>query len=106
MIERDTIDGEVNVSSPNPMPNREFMAVLRREWGTGVGLPASRWMLAIGAFLMRTETELILKSRRVVPGRLLREGFSFTHPDWPAAARDLCARWRATHGRAVPSVTP
>ena len=98
LIEQDTIDGVVNVSSPNPVPNREFMAALRREWGTAIGLPASRWMLAVGAFFMRTETELILKSRRVVPGRLLREGFSFTHPDWPAAARDLCARWRAMRG--------
>lgn len=94
LIERDDMDGVANVASPNPLPNAEFMAALRREWGTSIGLPSSRWMLALGAFFMRTETELILKSRRVVPGRLLKEGFAFTHPDWPAAARDLCARWR------------
>ena len=59
-----------------------------------VGLPASRWMLEIGACCMRTETELVLKSRRVVPGRLLAGGFAFDYPEWPAAARELCARCR------------
>jgi hypothetical protein len=53
-------------------------------------------MLEVGAFFLRTETELILKSRRVVPGRLLAAGFRFAHPDWAAAAVDLVARWRAT----------
>ena len=43
---------------------------------------------------MRTETELVLKSRRVVPGRLLDAGFEFRHPTWPEAARDLCEQWR------------
>ena len=51
----------------------------------------SRWMLEVGAYLMRTETELVLKSRRVVPGRLLASGFAFEYPTWPAAAADLCA---------------
>jgi NAD dependent epimerase/dehydratase family enzyme len=49
-------------------------------------------MLEIGAIFMRTETELILKSRRVVPGRLLEHGFKFTYPDWRDAALDLCRR--------------
>jgi NAD dependent epimerase/dehydratase family enzyme len=49
-------------------------------------------MLEIGAFFMRTETELILKSRRVVPARLLEGGFTFRFPTWPDAARDLCRR--------------
>jgi len=52
-------------------------------------------MLEIGAVFLRTETELILKSRRVVPGRLLEHGFTFQHPTWPDAARDLCRRWKA-----------
>lgn len=94
IIERPHMSGAVNVSSPGPLPNRQFMADLRRAWGTSIGLPASRWMLEIGARLMRTETELVLKSRRVVPGRLLNDGFVFTYPEWPAAARDLCRRWR------------
>src|ERR1039457_4132373 len=62
---------------------------LRAAWGTRIGLPASEWMLEIGAWLMRTESELVLKSRRVVPGRLLAEGFQFLFPDWPTAAREL-----------------
>lgn len=53
----------------------------------------------VGALLLRTETELILKSRRVVPGILLREGFAFDYPRWPEAARELCASWRADAGR-------
>jgi NAD dependent epimerase/dehydratase family enzyme len=70
------------------------MRTLRRAWGARLGLPASRWMLALGAFVLRTETELILKSRRVVPGRLLDAGFRFDFPAWPAAAEDLCRRWK------------
>jgi hypothetical protein len=51
-------------------------------------------MLEVGAFFLRTETELILKSRRVVPGRLLQSGFGFAFPAWTEAAADLCRRWR------------
>lgn len=99
LIERDDIEGAVNLASPNPIPNAEFMAALRRAWGTRIGLPAAKWMLEIGSVFLRTETELILKSRRVIPGRLLREGFSFTYPDWPDAARELCERWKAGRQR-------
>ena len=99
LLERRDLSGIVNVASPNPLPNRDFMAALCRAWGTSVGLPASRWMLEVGALLLRTETELVLKSRRVVPRRLLDAGFTFTFPDWPDAARDLCARWRAQRRR-------
>ncbi len=95
LIEHDDVAGPVNLAAPEPLPNAEFMRVLREAWGARVGLPAARWMLEIGALLMRTETELVLKSRRVVPGRLLQEGFSFDFPSWPAAARDLC---RAARG--------
>lgn len=94
LIEHDEIDGAVNVAAPNPVPNAEFMRALREAWGTLFGLPAAKWMLEIGAFLLRTETELILKSRRVTPGRLTQAGFEFLYPAWPAAARDLCRRWR------------
>lgn len=96
LIARDDLAGPVNIAAPNPLPNAEFMRVLRQAWGTRIGLPATRWMLAVGAVLMRTETELILKSRRVVPGRLLQSGFTFDFPTWPEAAADLCRRWRAT----------
>jgi len=99
LIERDDIDGAVNLAAPNPLPNCEFMADLRRAWGTRIGLPSAKWMLDIGAVLLRTETELVLKSRRVIPGRLLQEKFSFGYPDWPEAARELCERWRAGRQR-------
>lgn len=99
LLDRRDLNGAVNLASPNPLPNRDFMAALRRAWGVSVGLPASRWMLELGALLLRTETELVLKSRRVVPRRLLDDGFAFTFPDWPDAARELCARWRARSQR-------
>jgi uncharacterized protein (TIGR01777 family) len=94
LIDGDLLEGPVNLASPNPMPNAEFMRTLRAAWGTRVGLPATKWMLEIGTFLMRTETELILKSRRVVPRRLLESGFVFQFPTWPEAAADLCRRWQ------------
>jgi hypothetical protein len=93
IIGRDDFDGAVNVAAPNPLPNAEFMRLLRHACGMSFGLPAPEWMLEIGAIFMRTETELILKSRRVVPTRLLENGFTFTFPTWNDAARDLCAQW-------------
>jgi len=94
LIEHDEIDGVVNVAAPHPIPNAVFMRILREAAGVPVGLPASQWMLEIGAAVLRTETELILKSRRVVPARLLEHGFRFTYPDWRGAAADLCRRSR------------
>jgi uncharacterized protein len=88
------LDGAVNLASPNPIPNAEFMAALRKAWGARIGLPAAEWMLEIGAVFIRTETELILKSRRVIPGRMLAHGFKFDFPEWQAAAQDLVQRWR------------
>ena len=96
LLAHDGFVGAVNLAAPGPLPNAEFMQALRKAWGMPIGLPATEWMAAIGAMVMRTETELVLKSRRVVPGRLLAEGFQFEFPEWPAAARDLCQRWRAT----------
>lgn len=97
LVEHEEIGGAVNLAAPHPVPNAEFMRILREASGVRVGLPATRWMLEIGAVLMRTETELILKSRRVVPGRLLQSGFVFNYPFWDAAARDLCQRLVAAH---------
>jgi uncharacterized protein (TIGR01777 family) len=90
LIDRNDIEGAVNIAAPNPLPNAEFMRVLREACGVPFGLPANKWMLEIGAVFMRTETELILKSRRVIPARLLEHGFQFKYPDWRSAARDLC----------------
>ncbi len=97
LIEHEELDGPVNVASPNPLTNAEFMRDLRAAWGIPFGLPASEWMLEIGAFLLRSESELALKSRRVVPARLLESGFTFKFPTWPEAAADLCAKWRNSH---------
>lgn len=94
LIEREDFNGAVNISSPNPLPNAEFMQIFREAWGTKIGLPATELMLKIGAFFMRTETELVLKSRRVVPTRLLESGFEFEFADWEKAAKNLCERWR------------
>ncbi len=101
LIERDGFEGVVNLAAPNPVPNAEFMRALRAAWGAPFGLPATRLMLEIGALFLRTETELILKSRRVVPGRLLESGFTFRFPTWEEAARDLCRRWRERRSEAA-----
>jgi uncharacterized protein len=100
LIGNQNLDGFINICSPCPLPNEEFMRALRRAWGTRIGLPATRWMLEMGAVFLRTETELILKSRRVVPQRLLEAGFRFNFAEWPSAANDLVQRWRLHHGRA------
>jgi len=94
LIEHETLSGPVNLAAPNPLPNTDFMRDLRRAWGMPFGLPSTEWMLELGAFFLRTETELILKSRRVIPARLLQQGFAFQFAHWPDAARELCARRR------------
>ncbi len=80
IIEHEDINGAVNLAAPNPVTNAEFMGTIRRVCRAPFGLPAPRWLLEIGAFFLRTETELIIKSRRVVPGKLLASGFAFLHP--------------------------
>ena len=99
LIQHAEIEGPINLAAPGPMPNAEFMQTLRQAWGMPLGLPATEWMLELGAFLLQSETELILKSRRVIPSRLLESGFTFQFPAWPEAARDLCARWRRGQGK-------
>ena len=94
LISREDMEGAVNLASPHPVPNAEFMQILRKAWGVPLGIPAPRPILEIGAFFLKTETELLLKSRRVIPGRLLENGFTFQFPDWLSAAQDLCKRSR------------
>ncbi len=89
LIEEDQFEGPVNLAAPNPLPNREFMATLREAWGMPNGIPALAPLLELAAFFLRTESELVLKSRNVVPARLLRSGFEFEFPTWSEAARDL-----------------
>ncbi len=95
LVEHDELSGPVNVAAPEPVPQRELMRTLRRAWGRRPGLPATRWMAGLGAFVLRSDPELLLKSRRVVPGRLLEAGFVFEHPTWRSAAADLVAAVRA-----------
>jgi uncharacterized protein (TIGR01777 family) len=92
LISNENVHGAVNLAAPNPVPNRRLMASLRGACGKSFGLPATLWMLKIGAFFMRTETELIIKSRRVIPGRLLASGFNFRFPGLEEALADLLSR--------------
>jgi uncharacterized protein (TIGR01777 family) len=89
LIDGPNIGDTVNVSSPNPVENRELMATLRRVLGVRLGIPLFGWMLELGAFFIRTETELLLKSRWVVPTRLLAAGFEFEFPRLEAALHDI-----------------
>ena len=100
LIEHAELSGPVNIAAPHPLPNAEFMRGLRRAWGTRIGLPATDWMLEVGAFFLRTETELILKSRRVIPTRLLESRFEFCYPEWSEAASELVQRWEMMCGKA------
>jgi NAD dependent epimerase/dehydratase family enzyme len=94
LIEHEQLDGPINLAAPNPLPNRDFMAALRDAWNVPNGIPAPAPLIALGAFFLRTESELVLKSRRVVPGKLLNAGFGFQFPEWPEAADDLVRQWR------------
>jgi hypothetical protein len=100
LIDCKDIEGPVNLASPEPLPNAEFMRILRETWGTRPSLPVTRvhWMLELGAVCLKTETELVLKSRRVIPTRLLESGYRLRFPGWKSAAADLCSRWRSARG--------
>ncbi len=89
VMAHEELSGVINVSAPNPVPNAAFMAALRRACGMPVGLPTPAWLLELGAVMIRTETELILKSRWVVPRRLMDSGYGFCFPDVEEAMADL-----------------
>lgn len=99
LIERTSLEGVFNLCAPEPLPNREFIAALHRAVGTKFSVSVPRWALEIGAWFMRTETELVLKSRRVVPRRLEENGFTFRYREWPAAAENLANQWKAEKAR-------
>lgn len=86
------VDGVLNVASPHPEDNRRLMAHLRRILHRPIGLPMFRWMLELGSIAIRTETELVLKSRWVLPERLMAEGFTFAHPDLDEALGSILNR--------------
>jgi NAD dependent epimerase/dehydratase family enzyme len=92
LITHDELDGVVNVSSPNPTDSRGFMGTLRKVLGVKVGIPTPRFVLELGSMVIRTETELVLKSRWVVPERLLGAGYSFAYPELEPALREILAR--------------
>ena len=98
LLSDDRLDGAVNLASPRPLPQREFMRVLRKAWRMPVGLPATARMAKIGAFVLRSDVELLLKSRRVVPTRLLEAGFEFDYGNWSDAAVELVGRRRKPGG--------
>jgi hypothetical protein len=89
LIDRDDFAGAVNLAAPQPLSNREMMRTIRAACHMPIGLPARRWMLEVGALVLQTETELIIKSRRVVPARLVDAGFEFRFPDLASAVEDL-----------------
>jgi uncharacterized protein (TIGR01777 family) len=92
LIKADAVSGPINLAAPCPLTNAEMMRQFRAACGRPFGLPAEEWMLEVGAFILRTETELIIKSRRVVPGRLAASGFTFRFPDFANALADLMAQ--------------
>ncbi|MET0590380.1 MAG: DUF1731 domain-containing protein [Naasia sp.] len=89
---RPDIEGPINTVAPNPSDSRGLMAALRRVLGVPFGVPAWRWMLEIGSVLIRTETELVLKSRWVVPEALARHGYRFEYPHLEPALRQIVRR--------------
>jgi uncharacterized protein (TIGR01777 family) len=95
LIRQDAFRGPVNLVAPNPISNSEMMKNLRQVLRVPFGVPATNWMLEVGAFILRTETELLMKSRRVIPGRLLKSGFAFRFPSIRQAFEDLNSAKRA-----------
>ena len=81
--------GVVNIVSPQPISNKNFMATLRKQLNVFIGLPTSELLLRIGAKIIGTETELVLKSRNVIPTRLLENGFEFEYKTLETALKNL-----------------
>lgn len=89
IIEHKNISGEINITAPNPLSNEEFMRKLRKEMKIPFGLNAAFWQLEIASVFLKTETELLLKSRNVYPEKLMNNGFKFTYPNVETAFKDL-----------------
>ncbi|MBS4217524.1 TIGR01777 family oxidoreductase [Bacillus sp. FJAT-49711] len=87
--DREDLKGVFNCSSPHPITNRELMETLRKIMNRNFGLPSPKWMLDMGAVFIRTETELVLKSRWVIPERLSTEGFRFSFDKIDKALEDI-----------------
>ena len=87
--------GPINLASPHPSDNRSLMRTLRRVTGAWWGIPTQRWMLELGMWAMRSEAELVVKSRWVLPEALTAAGFVFAHPDLEGALVDVRESMRA-----------
>ncbi|HEY0271869.1 MAG TPA: DUF1731 domain-containing protein, partial [Chitinophaga sp.] len=88
-FENNSVQGVYNCSAPNPVPNHTFMQTLRNVTGHRMGLPAPAWLLKIGARMIGTETELLLKSRWVIPARARAEGYVFKWPNLKPAMANI-----------------
>jgi uncharacterized protein (TIGR01777 family) len=89
IIEQSTLEGPFNCTAPFPIPNKLFMLELRKSLSINFGLPANKLLLEIGAFIISTETELVLKSRYVLPERILESGYVFKYPTIESAYKSL-----------------
>jgi NAD dependent epimerase/dehydratase family enzyme len=89
LMNRPQCEGTFNCAAPGAVPNSEFMRILRKVTGHKVGLRAYSWMLRIGAPLIGTETELVLKSRWVYPTRIFETGFQFRYPELEEALQEI-----------------
>lgn len=98
LIEHEEISGPVNMSAPQPVSNADFMRDIRNADGFGLGFPAPEFAIKLGALFMRTESWLVLKSVRAVPGVLQDANFEFMNPEWTPAARNLARRWKKMRG--------
>ncbi|HZH58269.1 MAG TPA: TIGR01777 family oxidoreductase [Metabacillus sp.] len=87
--DRQDLEGVFNCSAPHPVSNQELMKKLRTIMNIPFGLPSPKWMLELGSILIRTETELVLKSRWVLPDRLEKEGFTFTYNTLDKTLREI-----------------
>jgi uncharacterized protein (TIGR01777 family) len=98
-IVNEDIRGVINVSSPEPVSNENFMRALRKGLGVGVGLPNPSFLTRIGALFIGTEAILVLTGRRVIPGRLQQLNFTFKYPGIDAALKDLLNKGEQTAKR-------
>lgn len=89
LIDHEHISGAINITAPNPLSNESFMKELRQEMKIPFGLNAAVWQLEIASVFLKTETELLLKSRNVYPGKLVKSGFHFTYPVIEQALENL-----------------
>jgi uncharacterized protein (TIGR01777 family) len=89
IIKNDSINGPINCTSPEPLKNNAFMKIIRNQYHMPVGLPAPVWILELGAMIIGTETELILKSRWVLPEKILKSGYRFHYPSLDVAVKNI-----------------